>query len=166
LVNARLFPTVELDLVWPGRAFAGFEQRFQAQQEDRPFGAAVVHKFHRFLPALVLEENALTAEVESTAQVLNTPAARLIAPGEERPLLLEEVEALLASDALVVDACRHVVRDADTTVSLTTRPVLFAVVRAAKNVVIRSPLRRPNLGALVLRGCVTDFYRRARREGS
>jgi hypothetical protein len=109
---------------------------------------------------------ALTAEVESTAQVLNTPAARLIAPGEERPLLLEEVEALLASDALVVDACRHVVRDADTTVSLTTRPVLFAVVRAAKNVVIRSPLRRPNLGALVLRGCVTDFYRRARREGS
>jgi tetratricopeptide (TPR) repeat protein len=73
---------------------------------------------------------ALTAEVESTALVLNTPAARLIAPGEERPLLLEEVEALLASGALVVDACRHVVRDADTTVSLTTRPVLFVLVRA------------------------------------
>ena len=70
------------------------------------------------------------AEVESTALVLNTPAARLIAPGEERPLLLEEVEALLASGALVVDACRHGVRDADTTVSLTTRPVLFALVRA------------------------------------
>ena len=44
---------------------------------------------------------ALMAEVESTALVLNTPAARLIAPGEERPLLLEEVEALLASGALV-----------------------------------------------------------------
>jgi hypothetical protein len=29
-----------------------------------------------------------------------------------------------------VDACRHVVRDADTIVSLTTRPVLFALVRA------------------------------------
>ena len=55
---------------------------------------------------------ALTAEVESAALVLNTPAARLIARGEERPLLLEEVEALLASKALVVDACRHVVRDA------------------------------------------------------
>ena len=73
---------------------------------------------------------ALMAEVESTALVLNTPAARLIAPGEERPLLLEEVEALLASGALVVDVCRHGVRDADTTVSLTTRPVLFALVRA------------------------------------
>ena len=73
---------------------------------------------------------ALMAEVESTALVLNTPAARLIAPGEERLLLLEEVEALLASGALVVDACRHIVRDADTVVSLATRPVLFALVRA------------------------------------
>jgi DNA-binding transcriptional ArsR family regulator len=73
---------------------------------------------------------ALLAEVENTALVLNTPAARLIAPGEERPLLLEEVEALLASGTLVVDACRHVVRDAGTAVSLTTRPVLFALVRA------------------------------------
>ena len=73
---------------------------------------------------------ALMAEVESTALVLKTPAARLIAPGEERLLLLEEVEALLASGALVVDACRHVVRDADTVVSLATRPVLFALVRA------------------------------------
>ena len=73
---------------------------------------------------------ALMAEVESTALVLNTPAARLIAPGEERLLLLEEVEALLASGALVVDACRHVVRDADAVVSLATRPVLFALVRA------------------------------------
>src|SRR5262249_54290701 len=73
---------------------------------------------------------ALTAEVESASVVLNTPAARLIAPGEERPLLLEEVEALLASRALVVDACRHVVRDARTVVSLARRPVLFALARA------------------------------------
>src|SRR5271168_2175909 len=48
---------------------------------------------------------ALTAEVESALLVLNTPAARLIAHGEERLLLLEEVEALLASGALIVDAC-------------------------------------------------------------
>ena len=73
---------------------------------------------------------ALTAEVESASLVLNTPAARLIARGKERPLLLEEVEALLASPALVVDACRHVVRDAGTVVSLATRPVLFALARA------------------------------------
>ena len=47
---------------------------------------------------------------------LITAAARLIGRGEERLLLLEEVEALLASRALVVDACRHVVRDARTVV--------------------------------------------------
>ena len=73
---------------------------------------------------------ALTAEVENASQVLNTPAARLIARGKERPLLLEEVEALFASQALVVDACRNVVRDAHAVVSLVTRPVLFALARA------------------------------------
>jgi hypothetical protein len=73
---------------------------------------------------------ALMAEVESASLVMNTTAARLIAHGEERPLLLEEVEALLASGALVVDACRHVVRDAGMVVSLATRPVLFALARA------------------------------------
>jgi hypothetical protein len=73
---------------------------------------------------------ALAAEVESAALVLNTPAARLITRGEERLLLLEEVEALLASRALVVDACRYVVREARTVVSLARRPVLFALVRA------------------------------------
>lgn len=73
---------------------------------------------------------ALTAEVESVARVLDTAAARLIAGGEERQLLLDDVEALLASDALVVDACRQVVRHGDRTVSLATRPVLFAIARA------------------------------------
>jgi hypothetical protein len=73
---------------------------------------------------------ALTAEVESASHLLNTPAARLIARGEVRLLLLEDVEALLASNALVVDACRYVVRDAHTVVSLATRPVLFALARA------------------------------------
>jgi hypothetical protein len=73
---------------------------------------------------------ALIAEVESASLVLNTTAARRIACGEERPLLLEEVEALLVSGALVVDACHHVVRDAGVVVSLATRPVLFALARA------------------------------------
>jgi hypothetical protein len=73
---------------------------------------------------------ALTAEVESASRLLHIPAARLIARGEERALLLEEVEALLSSKALVVDACRNVVRDSGTVVSLVTRPVLFALARA------------------------------------
>jgi hypothetical protein len=73
---------------------------------------------------------ALTAEVESASLVLNTPAARLIARGDERLLLLDEVEALLASKTLVVDACRYVVRDTGMAVPLATRPVLFALARA------------------------------------
>lgn len=73
---------------------------------------------------------ALTAEVETAARMLDTPAARLIARGASRLVLLDEVEALLESNALVVDACRHAVRDARTTVSLARRPVLFVLARA------------------------------------
>jgi hypothetical protein len=72
---------------------------------------------------------ALTAEVESASRLLDTPAARLLARGGERLLLLEEVEGLMASKALVVDACRHAVRGARTVVSLARRPVLFALAR-------------------------------------
>jgi hypothetical protein len=73
---------------------------------------------------------ALTAEVERAGLVLTTPAARSMTRGEERLLLLEDVEALLASNALVVDACRHVVRYQGTVVSLARRPLLFALARA------------------------------------
>jgi hypothetical protein len=73
---------------------------------------------------------ALMAEVESAFRILNTPAARLIDNGKERLLLLEEVEALLASKKLVIDACRYVVRNASTVVPLARRPVLFALARA------------------------------------
>ena len=73
---------------------------------------------------------ALIAEVESASLVLNTPAARLIANGAERTLVLEDVEALQSSDTLVVDACRYVVREAGKTVSLASRPVLFQLARA------------------------------------
>jgi hypothetical protein len=72
---------------------------------------------------------ALTAEVDSAYLALSTPAARLMRRGEERPVLLAEVETVLASRALLVDACRHVVRDHGTGVSLARRPVLFALAR-------------------------------------
>lgn len=72
----------------------------------------------------------LMAEVESASRALNTPAARLIARGDQRLLLLEDVEALLASKVIVVDACRNVVRHANNVVSLARRPVLFALARA------------------------------------
>lgn len=73
---------------------------------------------------------ALMAEVETVSLALSTPAARLIAGGEDKLLLLEEVEALFSSNVLVVDACRYVVRQGGAIVSLTTRPVLFALARA------------------------------------
>ena len=73
---------------------------------------------------------ALAAEVEGAALLLKTPAARLIAQGDERLLMLEEVEALQASEVLLVDACRHVVRRAGTAISLAKRPILFALARA------------------------------------
>src|SRR5262249_42947400 len=57
-------------------------------------------------------------------------AARLVAGVAERLLRLDEVETLLASGALVVDACRYGVRDARGLVSLARRPVLFALARA------------------------------------
>ena len=77
---------------------------------------------HARIPALI-------AEVHNVSLALNTPAARLIASDGEWPLLLEDVEALLASKTFVVDACRYAVRQARTTVSLKSRPVLFALVR-------------------------------------
>ncbi|MDE2204239.1 MAG: helix-turn-helix domain-containing protein [Burkholderiaceae bacterium] len=71
----------------------------------------------------------LTAEVERAARILQAPAAKLIARGAERVVRLEDVEALFASDALVVDACRLSVRHTDTIISLATRPVLFTLAR-------------------------------------
>jgi hypothetical protein len=73
---------------------------------------------------------ALMAEVESVFLTLNTPAARLVAKGGERLLGLDEVEGVLGSRALVIDACRHAVRGGDRVVSLARRPVLFALARA------------------------------------
>lgn len=72
---------------------------------------------------------ALAAEVESAFELLDLPAARLIANGAEQPLLLEDVETLLDSDAFVVDACRNVVQQKDKVISLATRPVLFTLLR-------------------------------------
>ena len=104
---------------------------------------------------------ALTAEVESASLVLNTPAARLIARGEESLLRLEEVEALLESKALVVDACRHVVRDARTVISLARRPVLFALARALGEA-WPADVSRATLVARAFRGKHADESHRAR----
>lgn len=72
----------------------------------------------------------LTAEVEGAARVLDMPAARLITRDGERLLRLDEIESILASKTLVVDACRRAVCCTGELISLETRPILFALARA------------------------------------
>ncbi|OWV75231.1 DNA-binding protein [Rhizobium sp. R634] len=103
----------------------------------------------------------LTAEVEAAARVLDLPAARLVSPGGERPLLLAEVEALFASGTLVVDACRHVVRAAGAVVPLASRPVLFALARALAEA-WPADVARGALIARAFRGKHADESHRAR----
>lgn len=71
----------------------------------------------------------LKVEVDRAVQAFEAPAARLVARNGERLLRLEEVELLFASHALVIDACRNVVRARTTMLSLASRPVLFALMR-------------------------------------
>jgi hypothetical protein len=73
---------------------------------------------------------ALLAEVAEARAALDRSAARRIHAGHEEPLRLHEVEALLASGALVVDACRRGLRVGDRWQPLARRPVLFALLRA------------------------------------
>ncbi len=73
---------------------------------------------------------ALAAEVDAARAILEAPAARLIRGGDEKVLLLEDVEALLDSPALIVDACRYVLRHEKKTISLAKRPVLLTLARA------------------------------------
>lgn len=73
---------------------------------------------------------ALISEVDDAVRVFEAPAARLITHDTRRLVDVGEVETLFTSDALVVDACRNTVRTGSAVISLGTRPVLFAVVRA------------------------------------
>ena len=73
---------------------------------------------------------ALLAEVTEALSAFDRPAARRLSAGDEQALRLNEVEALLASGALVVDACRRGLRAGKAWRSLARRPVLFALARA------------------------------------
>jgi hypothetical protein len=73
---------------------------------------------------------ALSAEIAQLDASLQRPAARVMQAGHEQPVTLDDVEALLASGALVVDAVRHALRDGSTMRSFARRPVLFALLRA------------------------------------
>jgi hypothetical protein len=73
------------------------------------------------------------AEVAEARAALDRPAARRLVAGGEQALRLDEIAALLASDALVVDACRRglgVGADNNAWRPLARRPILFALARA------------------------------------
>lgn len=86
---------------------------------DRAAAAAV----HAGVPAL-------QAEVDELRGTLDRYAARSIHAGHEQPLRLREVEELLDSGALVVDACRRCLRAGSFHQPLARRPLLFALLRA------------------------------------
>lgn len=73
---------------------------------------------------------ALLAEVAASQAVLDQPAARRIHRGGEQTLRLDQVAQLLSSGALVVDGSRRGLQAGSAWVSLTRRPVLFALARA------------------------------------
>ena len=102
---------------------AGIAMRRLRTKEARAALARARHAAHQ--AGIV----ALIAEVETASRVLNMPAARVIERGNERPLLLEDVEALLASKTIVIDACRNLVRHSNIVISLAKRPVLFGLAR-------------------------------------
>jgi hypothetical protein len=73
---------------------------------------------------------ALAAEVAETCAALDRPAARRITADGEQSLCIDEVAALLASDTLVLDACRRGLRAGAELRPLARRPVLFTLARA------------------------------------
>jgi hypothetical protein len=73
---------------------------------------------------------ALLAEVAEARAALDRPAARRIAFGGEQSLSIDEVASLLASEVLVLDACRRGLRAGPELRMLARRPVLFTLARA------------------------------------
>ncbi|WP_144630543.1 helix-turn-helix domain-containing protein [Bordetella genomosp. 13] len=104
---------------------------------------------------------ALQAEVDHARALLAAPAATLLSRGDARPLPLDEVETLLQSPALVVDACRHLVCAPGQAVSLARRPVLFALARTLAEAWPR-PAPRQALIAQAFRTRYADDTHRAR----
>lgn len=111
--------------------------------------AAAITRAHQAAEAAGIP--ALREEVAEVARRLEVPSARLVTRFGERLLRLQEVADLLASDALIVDACRRSVRRSRTVVSLASRPVLFSLARTLAETwpgaVPRASLLRAAFGA-------------------
>jgi len=104
---------------------------------------------------------ALRAEVEAATHVLDEPVARIVGGDADRPVRLDDVESLMTSNALIVDAVRLDVREADTVVALVSRPVLFTLARALAQA-WPGDVTREALVARAFRGKAADESYRAR----
>ncbi len=104
---------------------------------------------------------ALVAEVDGLREILARPAASLSTQGAARLLRLEEVEDLLRTRTLVVDACRNVVQCGAEIVPLARRPVLFTLARALAQA-WPGDVPRAALVAHAFRGKAADDTYRAR----
>ena len=96
--------------------------RSHAADPNVPAGTFVTVT-HSVVPAVgTYTWNPLLAEVAGLQSALDRPAARLLARNGEQPLRLDEVEVLLASPMLVLDACRRGLRVGGVWRSMTRRP--------------------------------------------
>jgi hypothetical protein len=129
-------------------------RRIQSDRARAAFAGASMSAREAGIPALI-------AEIDASARVLDEPAARLLSVGQQQPLTLAGVEQVLASPALVVDATRTIVRHSGAMVSLATRPVLFALVRALGEA-WPNDVSRDHLVAVAFRGKEADESHRAR----
>jgi hypothetical protein len=129
-------------------------RRIQAKVAHRAIGRARQAAQRAGIPALA-------AEVEAAYLVLTTPVARVIGDGKERDLRLAEVEVLLSSRMLVVDACRFTVRHGETVIELARRPVLFSLAQLLA-AAWPADVPRENLVAIAFRAKRVDESYRAR----
>jgi tetratricopeptide (TPR) repeat protein len=104
---------------------------------------------------------ALRAEVDEARAALDRPAARRLLTGGAQSLRLDEVAALLTSDALVVDGCRRGLQLGDAWRPLARRPVLFTLARALATA-WPGDVERENLIAQAFRTRHPDATHRAR----
>jgi tetratricopeptide (TPR) repeat protein len=101
----------------------------------------------------------LIAEIEGVAQNLEIPAARAIAGDHERVMRLGDIEALMGSGVLIVDACRHAVVQSGKVIPLETRPVLFALARTLAEAFPHSASRKILLSRAFRARHVDDSHR-------
>jgi len=74
--------------------------------------------------------SSLIAEASEARAAFDRPAARRLEVDGARDMRLEDVEALLASRALVLDACRRGLASAGEWIPLARRPILFSLARS------------------------------------